>query len=93
MPKAIAQVIKEGKVGVKRVGGKKLDFAPILATIITSGKAYTVKDVHEGANLVNKRLSRQRVYKLMNQAVEDKQLFKMTMDDGDNYFDYVKRPK
>jgi len=92
LPKPIAEILKTGKVVVGRVGGRKLDFAPIVSKIIASTDAFTVKDVHEGKNLVNKRLSRQRVYKLLEKAYKDKKLFKLVDPNGEgHYFDYNKR--
>ena len=89
LPKTISEILKSGRIVTGRIGGKKLDFAPVIAEIIKSNAAWTVKDVHQ--NLVKSKLSRQRVYKLLEKAVKDKQLFKMELNGEGNYFDYTKR--
>ena len=71
MPKTLEQISKTGKtVNNARIGGKKLDFAPIVQKILKSGQGFTVKEVHESKNLVNQVLSHQRTYKLLMKEVK-----------------------
>jgi len=62
--KDIKELVEKGKLGVKRAGGKKVDFVPIVQKIIASGQGWSVKDVHE--KLVNGKVTRMRTMKLLN---------------------------
>jgi len=80
MPIPISQL--KGKANVKKAGGKKIDFAPIAKRIIASGDYYTVKEVHEGKNLVNNVVSRFRTMKLLNKQVEGRRMMRVLVKDA-----------
>jgi len=62
--KDIKELVEKGKLGVKRAGGKKIDFVPVTQKIIASGQGWSTKDVHE--NLVHGKVTRMRTMKLLN---------------------------
>ena len=62
--KDIKELLEKGKLNVKRAGGKKIDFVPIVQKIIQSPQGWTVKDVHE--KLVKGKVTRMRTMKLLN---------------------------
>ena len=74
MPKSLAE-LKNAKRGVKKAGGRKIVFAPIVQSIVASGLYYTVKEVHE--TLVKKQVSRFRTMKLLNNAVAGHRLTRL----------------
>jgi hypothetical protein len=76
MPKTLEQ-LANAKRGVKRAGGQKVKFAPIVAQIVSSKLYYTVTEVWKGQNMVNKRVSRFRTMKLLNKAVAARRLMKL----------------
>lgn len=71
MPKSLEQ-LKNAKRGVKKVGGQKVDFKPIVQKIQQSGQYWTVTEVHE--KLVQKKVGRFRTMKLLNGACTTKKL-------------------
>ena len=62
--KDLKELVEKGKLNVKRAGGKKIDFVPIVQKIIASGQGWSVKDVHE--KLVKNKVTRMRTMKLLN---------------------------
>lgn len=67
--KDIKELVEKGKLNVKRAGGKKIDFIPVVQKIIASGQGWTVKEVHE--KLVKNKVTRMRTMKLLNaQAIK-----------------------
>jgi len=73
MPKTLKQLAGAQR-NVKKAGGKKIDFKPIAQAIIASNQYYTVKEVHEGVNMVNKQVTRFRTMKLLNAQVAGKRM-------------------
>lgn len=63
MPKTLEQ-LKGAERGVKKAGGQKIDFKPIVAQIIKSGNYYTVSEVW--TKLVHKKVGRYRTMRLLN---------------------------
>ena len=76
MPKKLSE-LKNAKRNVKRAGGKKIDFKPIAQAIIESGLYYTVTEVWTNANMVNKKVSRFRTMKLLNNAVKGRRMTRL----------------
>lgn len=72
--------LKDAKRNVKKAGGKKVDFAPILAKILSSGQYYTKREVYEAADMVNKRVSLFRTKKLLDHAVTGRRLTRLYQD-------------
>jgi len=79
MPKNLNE-LKDAKRNVKKAAGKKIDFAPVATKIIQSGVYYTVKEVFEAADMVNKRVSRFRTMKLLNTQVKGRRMTRLYMD-------------
>lgn len=72
MPKKLEE-LKNAKRNVKRAGGKKIEFKPIVQKIVESKMYYTVQEVWIG--LVQKKVSRFRTMKLLNgQCIKGGQL-------------------
>ena len=84
MPKKLDE-LKDAKRNVKKVAGKKIDFKPIAQKIITSGMYFTVKEVHEDKNMVNKAVSRFRTMKLLNNMVAGRVMTRL-YEDGKFYY-------
>ena len=84
MPKKLAE-LKDAKRNVKKAAGKKIDFAPVAQKIIASGMYFTVKEVHESAELVNRKVSRFRTMKLLNAAVAGHRMTRL-YDNGKFYY-------
>ncbi len=80
MPKSLKE-LSSGKVGIKRAGGQKIKFAPIVKRIIASGQYYTVSEVWKSPQMVNKVVSRFRTMKLLNKQVAGRRLMKI-FDNG-----------
>jgi len=81
MPKPIAE-LKDAKTPTKRKGGRKIQFAPIVAQIVQSGQFWSVKEVHE--QLVKEQVSRFRTMRLLQTAVAGKRL--RVLEDGGKYY-------
>jgi len=79
MPKTLAE-LKDAKRNVKRAGGKKVDFTPILAKILSSGVYYTKREVWASADLVNRKVSLFRTKKLLDNAVKGRRLTRLYTD-------------
>lgn len=79
MPKSLEQ-LKEAKRGVKKAGGQKIKFAPILDAIIKSGQYFTKREVWESQNLVNKKVTLFRTKKLLDNAVLGRRLTRLYQD-------------
>ena len=70
MPKTLKQ-LSNAKRGVKRAGGKKIDFKPIVQRIVKSGQYYSVTEVWK--SMVQKKVGRYRTMRLLNaQCVKGK---------------------
>jgi len=79
MPKSIDE-LKDAKRNVKKAGGKKIDFAPILTAIIKSGQYYTKREVWSAVDMVNKKVSLFRTKKLLDHAVTGRRLTRLYQD-------------
>jgi len=79
MPKSLKE-LAHAKRNVKKVGGKKIEFAPIVQKILESGLYFTVSEVHTSTNLVDKKVSRFRTMKLLNRAVAGRRLTRLYQD-------------
>jgi len=79
MPKSLAE-LKDAKRNVKKAGGKKIDFAPILAKIIASGQYYTKREVYEASDMVNKKVTLFRTKKLLDNAYIGRRLTRLYQD-------------
>jgi len=79
MPKSLVE-LKDAKRGVKKAGGKKIDFAPILASIVKSGQYFTKREVWESATMVNRRVTLFRTKKLLDSAVIGRRLTRLYQD-------------
>jgi len=88
MTKELKELREKGKLGVKKAGGKKIDFQPILAKIIQSGLGWSVKEVHE--NLVKNKVTRFRTMKLLNAQCEKKRLERFLENGAFYYINYTK---
>ena len=77
MPKSLSE-LKDAKRNVKKAGGKKIDFQPILAQIIKSGAYYTKREVYE--TMVDKKVSLFRTKKLLDNAVTGRRLTRLYQD-------------
>jgi len=83
MPKNLDE-LKNAKRGVKRAGGRKVDFKAIVQRIIESKQYWTVKEVHE--QLIQKKVGRFRTMKLLNgQCVKGGKLERL-YDNGRFYY-------
>ncbi|KXH76262.1 MAG: hypothetical protein AM326_03110 [Candidatus Thorarchaeota archaeon SMTZ-45] len=71
MPKSLTE-LQNCTINPKRKGGKKIDFAPIVKSIIESGKFWSVSEVH--TKMVQKKVSRFRTMKLLQRAVTGRRL-------------------
>ena len=78
-PKALSE-LKDAKRNVKRAGGQKIDFKPILSAIISSGQYYTKREIWESTSMVNKRVSLFRCKKLLDNAVAGRRLTRLYLD-------------
>ena len=76
MPKKLSE-LKNAQRGVKRAGGKKIDFLPIAQRIIESGLYYSVTEVWKSANMVNKKVTRFRTMKLLNKCVQARRMTRL----------------
>jgi len=76
MPKKLSE-LKKALRGVKRAGGKKIDFKPIAQRIIESGLYYSVTEVWTGTHLVNKAVGRFRTMKLLNKCVQARRMTRL----------------
>jgi hypothetical protein len=70
MTKELKELQEKGKLGVKKVGGKKIEFGPIVQKIVSSGLGWSVKEVH--TQLVKGKVTRFRTMKLLNAQCTDK---------------------
>ena len=78
MPKTLKQLAGAQR-NVKRAGGKKIDFKPIAKAIIESGLYYSVTDVWKGKKMVNKRVTRFRTMRLLNNVVAGKRMTRLLL--------------
>ena len=78
-PKALSE-LKDAKRNVKRAGGQKIDFKPILSAIISSGQYYTKREIWESTSMVNKKVSLFRTKKLLDSAVAGRRLTRLYQD-------------
>jgi len=79
LPKSLTE-LKDAKRNVKKAGGKKVDFQPILAAILKSGQYWTKREVWESPNFVNKKVSLFRTKKLLDHAVTGRRLTRLYQD-------------
>ena len=83
MTKELKELQEKGKLGVKKVGGKKIDFAPVVQRIISSGQGWSVKEVH--TQLVKNKVTRFRTMKLLNAQCTKKNLERF-LENGTFYY-------
>ena len=81
-PKKLEQ-LKAPTRNVKRVGGKKIEFAKIVQTINQSGQYWNVTEVW--TTLVEKKVGRFRTLKLLTGAAKVQKLDEV-FDDGKSWF-------
>lgn len=86
-PKALSE-LKNAQRNVKKVGGKKIDFAGIVQKIVASGKYWSVSEVH--TTLVEKKVGRFRTMKLLNGACTTKKLERL-YENGTFYYGPVEK--
>lgn len=67
MPKSLEEIVNMER-GVKKAGGQKIKFGPIVTKIIKSKQLWTVQEVFE--KLVKKRVTRFRTKKLLDTATK-----------------------
>jgi len=89
LPKSLAE-LKDAKRNVKKAGGQKIDFKPILESIIKSGVFYTKREVWEASNMVGKKVSLFRTKKLLDNAVIGRRITRLYQD-GKFYYGVEKR--
>ena len=79
MPKSLAD-LKDAKRNVKKAGGQKIDFKPILAKIMAGSMFYTKREVWESPNMVGKKVSLFRTKKLLDNAVTGRRITRLYQD-------------
>lgn len=70
MPKDLSEFNALEEV-TKRKGGRKVNWKVVIDYIVKSGKAWTVKEVHEHKKMVNKKVTRYRTKSVLDKNVED----------------------
>ncbi len=89
-PKSIND-LKTAQRNVKKVGGKKIEFGPIVQAIVESKMYFSVAEVHENPKLVNNKVTRFRTMKLLNKAVDEGKLTRL-LDNNTFYYGVPETP-